>query len=630
MNQMSQKQCHKAKGSAIVYTMFAIIISTIMGMSLLSLSYSVRAQSAKIKNETASLFAAEAAYEQAVFWMTRQADLLTTLKSYPNGIKNPIPISAFSGSSSDYTISFHDFFYARPVFKIEAVGHAGPVDKMLEAYVVQAVSGWDGTHQVPSSANTTVAWPFSGGEVINTPLHINKINDSPDVKDIRIYGRPTFAKRVEFGESKGNKYTASDLALFKGGVSFNQPDNKINDKAALESRVNRFIMNIEQFGNPVDFIITPVKSTAAKGLTEPAVQIEFYVEGGVGKMRITNNCTVQVSLTSPDETIPTYDYKVDPTGDGSTYVKYPVYCYHYAANGNTGTVYDISSTYVTQEIDGIKSTPGGQIFVNGNVILGSDKSVDMFVKGKISIMATGNIWIGNPIKVDGPRDADGMPTKDNPNILGLISQGVIKVIDPVLASYNPVTRTDQVGPEEISGLTYRPVAIHESDTGWNMLQKAGYAIAGFSINDGYYAESVPGGGGGGGGDDDDDGVDDDGDGEGHESEPLFMRILPGVVTVEAAITVGGGGWGAENVGDRYTDSLYYDTLVVRGSIVEVVRGIVGSAPPLWRRGHYNGFTKRYYFDERLLQGILPGDVWLQSKYVPVPAGWHDYRLSKKK
>ena len=102
------------------------------------------------------------------------------------------------------------------------------------------------------------------------------------------------------------------------------------------------------------------------------------------------------------------------------------------------------------------------------------------------------------------------------------------------------------------------------------------------------------------------------------------RYLPDPTIVEAAITVGGGGWGAENVGNRKEESSPGDALVVRGTFVEAVRGVVGlfstsSGDPI------DGYAKYYYLDERLLEGVLPGNIWFGGKYVPAPAGWHDYR-----
>ncbi len=99
------------------------------------------------------------------------------------------------------------------------------------------------------------------------------------------------------------------------------------------------------------------------------------------------------------------------------------------------------------------------------------------------------------------------------------------------------------------------------------------------------------------------------------------------MVVEAAMTIGGGGWGAENVtrewnrvwyGNRKEENEPQDKLVVRGTITEACRGVVGVIGT-------DGFLKYYYYDERLLEGILPGDIWMRGKYIPAPAGWRDYR-----
>ena len=112
-----------------------------------------------------------------------------------------------------------------------------------------------------------------------------------------------------------------------------------------------------------------------------------------------------------------------------------------------------------------------------------------------------------------------------------------------------------------------------------------------------------------------------------EPTDSYKRHLPDQTVVESAITVGGGGWGAENVKRRYGYQYYggrkeasgnQDELIVRGTITEAVRGVVGLIGA-------DGYLKYYYLDKRLLEGILPGDIWLRGKYLPAPAGWHDYR-----
>jgi hypothetical protein len=184
----------------------------------------------------------------------------------------------------------------------------------------------------------------------------------------------------------------------------------------------------------------------------------------------------------------------------------------------------------------------------------------------MTVVATGNIWIADSIVVDGPHDANGMPTDDNPNVLGLIAQGVVKIADPGMsnsgspAGLPAATVGDRVTP--VKKHDYKPIANAS-------------------------------------------GAD---------------RALPHNMVVEAAVTVGGGGWGAENVrvGGRKTTSGNNDFLILRGTLSECVRGIVGII-------NNNGYLKQYYLDKRLLEGILPGNIWFGGKYIPAPAGWHDYR-----
>ena len=99
------------------------------------------------------------------------------------------------------------------------------------------------------------------------------------------------------------------------------------------------------------------------------------------------------------------------------------------------------------------------------------------------------------------------------------------------------------------------------------------------------------------------------------SEP-YERILPDPMVVEAAITAGGGGWGVENAETRKGADMQPVRLVVHGSITEAVRGVAGS-----------GYHKCYYFDQRLSNGLPPGDIWLYTKYVPIPGGWSDYQVN---
>jgi hypothetical protein len=514
------------------------------------------------------MVAAEAGYEKAVFWMSQQEDMLCALQDGTPGTSGSLQ---FHDGGCDYKIEFYAFVGARPVYRVVSSGQSGVFDKTVDVLVVQAIGGWDmGICRVPSGSTSTYPVSYADGEIIDMLLHINKLDDTPDARDIYITGSPQFLQAVGMGESRytdggGDKYN-SVMGLFDGGICFGQPDSKIQNEDAIREKVERF-----EESTASQFRFAPA-AAAPVSSPQPAVQLEFFVEDGVGKVRITNNCTVRGFKQSSDSR--TWDFRIQPGSGGTTYERYDIYAYHLMPEDADSTgkrfVSRIDETYVSQSIGDVESEPGGQIFVDGNVIIGGDKTThggDQVVKGKITIVATGNIWVADSIAVDGPHDADGKPSKDNTNVLGLIAQGAIKVADPGMSDYSYVDNT----PVEPAGFEYVPIG--RNDTG-------------------------------------------------HPPD-TYRRHLPDPMVVESAMTVGGGGWGAENVrrgsyGGRKEASGNQDYLIVRGTLAEAVRGVVGLIGS-------DGYIKRYYLDERLLQGVLPGDMWLQGKYIPAPAGWHDYR-----
>jgi len=568
-----------------VVILMALIIGTTMT------DYHIRLQAVQTKSQTEAMLAAEAGYERAIFWMSQQTDILTAIQNgSDNGSIN------FGTSTCSYTVDFHGFMGRKSIFRIVSTGVSGrpSFTRIVDVDVVQETSGWAmGSCTVPdgTSSTSTTGVYFGNGEIVDMPLHINEQNDNPDVADIFIStsnGSPTFLEKVEMGESRktsggADKYS-SVMSLFQSGITFDQPNVRITDATAVQSKVTRF-----QNSTAAAYQFTPTTTFSDSHYTSfaklPAVQLEFYVQGGVGMVKILNNCTVigyQRSMSN------TCDFNVVSGSGGSSFQPYNIYAYHYKRSTDSNTAVPITNTYVTQTFGGYTSDPGGQIYVNGNVVIGSSNYTDMIVKGKITVVATGNIWIADSIKVDdnggAQRDANGMPSADNPNILGLIAQGVIKVIDPGLSSYATSYSPGHLPnnypgpPSAVSGYTYQPVA------------------------------NLKSGGSG-----------------------LYDRILPDPTVIEAALTIGGGGWGAENVrdyagssgnyyGDRRVVSTPQDDLYVRGSITEVIRGIVG---------HLNndGYIKHYYLDTRLMSGILPGDIWLSGKYIPAPAGWHDHSVN---
>ncbi|MCX5635276.1 MAG: hypothetical protein NTW55_05495 [Planctomycetota bacterium] len=559
------------KGSILALVVIALIILAILGLGILDVAFGVRRQAIVLKNETSAMLAAEAGYERAVFWMEQQPDVISSLVTAGG---TAIGSNTFTGSNSSYNYTITRNIIpagARVVYRIVSDGHCGTSNRTVRVLVMQAVTGWDmGLCRVPGGTSSTTPVYFKTGEILDIPIHINKYNDSPDVADIYISGTPRFLQGVEMGESKGSKYNGV-MGLFEGGISFDQPDSKITDETVITAKVNRFAAMAAYNYTPA---YPSNWSSWSSKVTNPApaVQLEFFVDNaGVGKVRITNNCVVQGFAAN------TYDYAIKPGTNGTQYQTYKIYGCHYIPYNISNprpdsNIMNIADTYVTPSYGG---SPFGLIYVNGNVIIGSAEentaaapaglgvslSQLNIVQGNICVVATGNIWIANSLTVAGNRKTGGMPADDNPNMISLLS-GTLGVIKVIDPK---IQKTLAAADITVSGTTY-----------------AKYEPTGLKNSSG-----LP-------------------------SRTNDRKVLNTMV-VEAGIIVGGGGWGAENVDSRQ-ESL--TPLTVRGTITERVRGVVGQT---------KGFLKDYHFDERLLEGFIPEDMRLKGKYIPVPAGWEDYR-----
>jgi hypothetical protein len=562
----------------------AILLLSITGFAMLTISDGLRFRTAVIKNEAAAMAAAEAGYEKAIYWMSQQADPISAMSD-----AQASGSLSFDGSSCDYSVKITSVLSYSPVYTVRSVGHSGRFERAVEVHIVQAIGGWSmGICRIPSGESSTGEVNFANGEIIDMPIHINSYADPKDnTRDIFISGDPTFLRAVSMGESRysaggADKY-GSIMNVFDNGIYFNQPASRITDVDTVSKKIERFKTSTKG-----PYIFTP-NGPRPNILKNPqnAVQLEFYVDNGVGKVRVTNNCSVRGYTQSNDSR--TFDFKVNES-DPTHYERYCIYGYHVSRENPValGDQYSINveDTYVQQSFGGVKSEPGGQIFVNGNVVLGSGDSTlanANKVKGRITVVATGNIWIANSITVDGARDGS-KPAATNTNALGLVSQGIVKVIDPGMSDPKINDSHDAVvmkygaanldnPPVDDNTIAYVPIGIPDN-----------------------------------------------------AQHPDNKRHLPNPMVVEAGITVGGGGWGAEDVqrngyGDRKeTSNNHQDDLVLRGTLAEVCRGVVGS-------GNSEGYLKKYYLDERLLTGILPGDIWLRGKFVPLPAGWSDYRVA---
>jgi len=585
------------KGSILGLVVLAIFILTVLGLGVLSISYGARLRSANARSEAMAKLACEAGYEKAIYWLNSQQDVLSVFASEGAGsskIKKPKDPNkdkpegqgSFGNSKFDYSIRFDHFQGSRPVYKILSNGYCGLIKRTVEAFVAQAIGGWDmGMCRIPRSSFRTTPVYFTSDEVIDIPININCYTFPRDrLTDIHISrsNRPRFAQKVSMGESRHklwgrnkDKYT-SIMDVFEGGIYFDHPDSRITSPNALAEKVKRFGSST---ATTFDFSgrtrKKPTVSFSVPGaVTTAAVQLEFYVDRSIGMVKITNNCTVCCTEGG------SYDYKCT-IHNIIPYEKYPIYHYHYASGSNSDVKFKkVEQSYVQQKVKisssagagtEKKADSGGQIYIDGNVIIGGQVRYNNIthvweinignnnwypgkVKGKITVVATGNIWIVSPVIYEGPQEttAEGftIPASGNENVLGLFSQyGVVKVVDSIAA----LDGKDKGHPGE-----YKPIGVQSTSQ------------------------------------------------------------LPEPMIVQAAVTAGRGSWGAENVDNR-PEKVTTCSLVFAGAITEVIRGLVANP-----KGE-NGFKKYYYFDKRLAGGILPGDMWLQSKFIPVPGGWSDYR-----
>ncbi len=619
-------------GSVLVLASMIVFVLTILGLGLLTAAYGVRLRAAKLRKETTAKLVAEAGYEAAIRWMNQQADVLSAMtksgrSSGTRTIKESSSPKRFPNSNYTYSIRFDRFLGSQPVYEIVSEGYCDLFSRTIKASVAQQVSGWDmALCEIPMGIFlSTRAW-YTGGDIVEMPIHINSNSQSTPqdgTTDIHIRRGATpsqFSYRVSMGESRytwwgrnKDKYSGI-INFFDKGIYFDQSECNVTDpfstgvNNSVGLKVSRFMSSTKsefRFAPVADPQVASALASANPSWgIEPAVQLEFYVSaGGVGMVRITNNCTVCLVPGAGN------DYML-ATGQVDPYTLYPIYGYHYAA-GSGSESRPIGATYVSQQTTtpsgrAASANVGGQIFVAGNVIIGgavgtgaagnivmAGTTFGSKVKGRLTVVATGtvaatgNIWIVSPIVYAGSHDVgfEGgfltkqVPKSTNQNVLGLFSQfGVVKVVDPQLSSNVPKDENNSMLPAVFtdaqgSFLTYRPIGYQKAlpPRIWNRQL-----------------------------------VD--------PSQPTVSMV------VQAAITACGGGWGAENVGARVNANVGgKDILIVAGSITESVQGIVTD----WTN---NGFRRCYYFDGRLLTGILPGDMWLQSKYVPTPGGWSDSRF----
>ena len=200
------------------------------------------------------------------------------------------------------------FSGSSPVYEVRSIGHSGRFERTVEVHIVQAIGGWAmGMCRVSTGGTSTATVNFVDGEVIEMPIHINSYGDPRDSsRDIFISGNPTFLRVVSMGESRyssgGSDKYGSIMNVFDNGIYFNQPASRINDAVTVSKKITRF-----RDSTAAGYIYTP---NGPKTVNNPqdAVQLEFYVDNsGVGKIRMTNNCSVRGFRQSRDDR--TYDFR---------------------------------------------------------------------------------------------------------------------------------------------------------------------------------------------------------------------------------------------------------------------------------------------------------------------------------
>ena len=74
-----QRKSMRRRGSILALTVVLVLVLTLTGVALLSVAEGQLLQAVRVKNQEAAFSAAEAAYEQALFWMSQQVDMLESL-----------------------------------------------------------------------------------------------------------------------------------------------------------------------------------------------------------------------------------------------------------------------------------------------------------------------------------------------------------------------------------------------------------------------------------------------------------------------------------------------------------------------------------------------------------------------
>ena len=164
-----------------------------------------------------------------------------------------------------------------------------------------------------------------------------------------------------------DKY-GSIMNVFDNGIYFNQPASRICDSATVAKKITRF-----KDSTAAGYIYTPNGPKTVYN-HQNAVQLEFFVDKASERSGLPTTVRSGVSPVQrqPDLRFPEYSRPIRPIRS-VLYLRLPCAIekgprqWRYAGM-------KVENTYVQQSFGGVKSEPGGQILVNGNVIIGSGDS----------------------------------------------------------------------------------------------------------------------------------------------------------------------------------------------------------------------------------------------------------------
>jgi hypothetical protein len=118
------------RGSAIVLVVASLLILMTLGVGMLMAAYGVRHKATRLKNETVARLAAEAGYEQAVYWMSQQEDMLSAIQNGDPGTNGTLD---FPDADCDYQIQLFTFVGYQPVYSVISTGHCGMFERTVDA-----------------------------------------------------------------------------------------------------------------------------------------------------------------------------------------------------------------------------------------------------------------------------------------------------------------------------------------------------------------------------------------------------------------------------------------------------------------------------------------------------------------